>query len=43
VYTIRWDASSFPSGVYFYRLQVGNVSTSSAQGFIETKKMVLAK
>lgn len=34
-YTIRWDASSFPSGVYFYRLQAG--------AFIETKKMVVVK
>jgi hypothetical protein len=35
VYTIRWDASSFPSGVYFYRLQAGS--------FVDTKKLVLAK
>ena len=35
VYTVRWDASSFPSGVYFYRLQ--------AREFVQTKKMVLAK
>jgi hypothetical protein len=32
---IGWNASSFPSGIYFYRLQSG--------GFIETKKMVLMK
>jgi len=30
-----WDASGLPSGVYFYRLQVGN--------FIETKRMMLAR
>jgi hypothetical protein len=35
VYTVRWDASSFPSGVYYYRLQAG-ASTAS-------KKMVLTK
>jgi hypothetical protein len=35
VYTVRWDASSLPSGVYFYRLQAGN--------YVETKKLVLAK
>jgi len=35
VYTIRWDASQLPSGVYFYRLRAGN--------YVETKKMVLAK
>jgi hypothetical protein len=51
VYTIRWDASSLPSGVYFYRLQVGDASTKSAVGalagsarsFVETKKLVLTK
>ena len=51
VYTVRWDASSFPSGVYFYRLHAGDASTSSArdastssaQGFVETKTMVLMK
>jgi hypothetical protein len=35
VYTVRWDATAFPSGVYFARLQAGV--------FVETKKMVLAK
>jgi endo-1,4-beta-xylanase len=34
-YTVRWDATAYPSGVYFYRLQAGSV--------VETKKMVLAK
>ncbi len=34
-YTIPWNASSFASGVYFYRLESGS--------FVETKKMVLMK
>ena len=34
-YTVRWDASAFPSGAYFYQLRAGS--------FVETKKMVLAK
>jgi hypothetical protein len=43
VYTVRWDASSLPSGMYFYRLQAGKALTNSARGFVATKKMVLAK
>lgn len=35
VHTVRFDASSLNSGVYFYKLQVG--------GRAETKKMVLTK
>jgi endo-1,4-beta-xylanase len=34
-YTVRWDASGFPSGVYFYRLQ-------TIDGVV-TKKMIFAK
>ena len=32
---VRWDASSFASGVYLYRLQAGD--------FVQTRKMVLLK
>jgi hypothetical protein len=35
VYKAEWDASAYPSGVYFYRLAAGN--------FTETKKMILVK
>ncbi|MBT8386429.1 MAG: T9SS type A sorting domain-containing protein [Ignavibacteria bacterium] len=34
-YEIMFDATTFPSGVYFYQLRAGN--------FVETKKMVLVK
>ncbi len=34
-YEVGWDASNFPSGVYFYRLNTG--------AFSETKRMVLLK
>ena len=37
------DAFALPSGIYFYRLQVGNPSTSSGKSFIETKKMILLR
>ena len=34
-YEVEFDATSFPSGIYFYQLQVGV--------YVETKKMVLLK
>ena len=34
-YEIEWDASEFPSGVYFYQLKTEN--------YFETKKMILTK
>jgi photosystem II stability/assembly factor-like uncharacterized protein len=35
VYEVKWDASAYPSGVYYYRLVSGE--------FSETKKMILIK
>lgn len=34
-YSVNWDASNFPSGIYFYRLE--------GSDFAETKKMILIK
>ncbi len=34
-YSVRWDASLFANGIYFYTLKAGN--------FIETRKMMLVK
>lgn len=34
-YEVEWDASSYPSGVYFYRVMT--------EEFVKTKKMILMK
>ncbi len=39
-YKADWNASNYPSGIYFYRLIVGDISNG---GFNETKKMILIK
>ncbi len=40
-YQAAWNASNVPSGIYFYQLQAGDASSSSTQGFVGTKKMVV--
>jgi hypothetical protein len=35
IYETEWDASNFPSGIYFYKLEAGD--------YTETKKMILIK
>jgi len=49
-YEVDFNATSLPSGIYFYRLQAvpngrqaGDPSAGSGQGFVETKKMILMK
>jgi hypothetical protein len=42
-YEINFDASKLASGVYIYRLNVNDPSTSSGQSFVNVKKMVLVK
>jgi len=42
-YSVEFNAADYPSGVYFYKLVVGDPSSNSGQGFAETKKMVLIK
>ena len=47
-YEIRFDAETLhgtplPSGVYFYRLQTGNPSQGSGQGFVAARKMIYLK
>ena len=42
-YSVNYDATGLSSGIYLYRLVVGNTSTGSGQGYVETKKMVYLK
>lgn len=42
-YEIQWDASNYPSSVYFYKLTAGDYSSGSGRGFSETRKMILLK
>jgi hypothetical protein len=45
-YEVEFSAvgrQELPSGVYLYRLQVGDPSTSSGQSFADTRKMILLK
>jgi len=42
-YEVKFDGSNLSSGVYFYRLQAGDPSLRSGQGFTETKKLILMK
>jgi glucose/arabinose dehydrogenase len=43
-YKVNWDALNFPSGVYFYKLVVGdNTSNGTTGAFTSEKKMVLIK
>ena len=41
-YEVEWNASSFPSGVYFYRIAIHSEKLVT-ESFIQTKKMVLIK
>jgi hypothetical protein len=43
VYTVRWDASSYPSGVYLYRLETRNLSGGRPGVSVDSKRMVLIK
>jgi hypothetical protein len=42
-YQVEFDASSLPSGVYFYQLKAVDPSTGSGQVYVSTKKMILLK
>lgn len=42
-YEADFNAANLPSGMYIYKLQSVNPSTSSGQGFTDVKKMLLTK
>ena len=42
-YKVEFDASSFPSGVYFYQIKTADPSTSSGQSFVQIRKMMFLK
>jgi photosystem II stability/assembly factor-like uncharacterized protein len=42
-YEVEWNASNYPSGVYFYKLITADASASLSIKYTETRKMVLIK
>jgi hypothetical protein len=42
-YNVEWNAVDHPSGVYFYRITVGNASAPLSTSYTETKKMIFLK
>jgi len=42
-FQVSFDASKLTSGIYLYRLEAGDPSTGSGQGFVEIKKMILVR
>ncbi len=42
-YEITFDGNKMSSGVYYYRIQVGDPFAKSEEGFIDTKKMIFLK
>ncbi|MBK7446532.1 MAG: T9SS type A sorting domain-containing protein [Ignavibacteria bacterium] len=40
-YTVTFDATNYPSGVYYYKIKTG--SHSGAGSFVQVRKMILIK
>jgi len=39
---VEWDASGFASGIYYYRIEVGDLAGRTGD-FLDVKKMVLLR
>ena len=42
-YATQWNAKGVASGIYFYRMQVGNPSLESGQSLVASKKLLLLR
>jgi hypothetical protein len=42
-YEVKFNSVGLASRIYFYKLQFSDPETSSGQGFVESKKMILMK
>ncbi len=42
-YSVSWNATGLPSGVYFYRMQAHPLNNGQAGNYTETKKLLLLK
>ncbi|MDP1675246.1 MAG: T9SS type A sorting domain-containing protein [Bacteroidota bacterium] len=42
-YSVDWNAESFSSGVYFYRIEIHQTNGGQAKNFSQTKKLVYLK
>jgi len=43
IHKYTWDATDFASGLYYYRIETSDPSTSSGQLFVKTRKLLLIK
>jgi hypothetical protein len=43
LYRVHWESKNASSGIYFYRLIIGDRSRGAAQQFVATRKMILMK
>ncbi|MFH0990891.1 MAG: S8 family serine peptidase [bacterium] len=42
-HALAWDAAAYPSGVYFYRIEVHPLSGGRMGSFVETRKLILMR